>query len=115
MEITGQLIKLLPVQTGTGQKGNWIKQEFVVETMDQYPKKVCMGAWGDIAAGMDQYSPGEKLKISFNPESREYNEKWYTELRAWKIERTGGSANKKETKQEVQENTTSTNDSDLPF
>lgn len=47
LSITGKVIKILPQQTGQGAKGSWFKQEFVIETNDQYPKKVCFSAWGD--------------------------------------------------------------------
>lgn len=89
-EISGKLIKKLGEVTGTGKNGtNWIKQEFVIETQEQYPKKVCLAAWGDRTQDLSQIADGETLKIQFSPESREYNERWYTELRAYRIERMG--------------------------
>jgi hypothetical protein len=88
LEITGTLIQKLQVQSGSSARGEWQKQEFVIETMDNYPKKVCMNVWGaDKVAELATIREGEVLKISFNPESREYNQRWYTDLRAWKIER----------------------------
>jgi hypothetical protein len=86
LEITGKLFKILPEQTGSGKNGNWVKQEFVIETQEQYPKKVCCSAWGDKAATLKGLKPGDMLKVSVNLESREYNERWYTEARAWKID-----------------------------
>ncbi|MEP6700606.1 MAG: DUF3127 domain-containing protein, partial [Bacteroidota bacterium] len=47
MEITGKLLQLLTLQTGTGKNGPWKKQDFIIETGDMYPKKVCIAAWGD--------------------------------------------------------------------
>jgi len=85
LEIEGRIIVILPEQTGTGQRGKWIKQEFVIETSEQFPKKVCFSAWGDKTDILKQFQKGENVIVSFNPESREYNSKWYTELRAWKI------------------------------
>jgi hypothetical protein len=93
LEVEGKLIKTLALQTGQGQKGTWQKQDFVLETEDKFPKKVCFSAWGDKTDEIKRFQIGDKLKVSFNPESREYNEKWYTELRAWKIENSG-AANK---------------------
>jgi hypothetical protein len=73
--------------TGTGKNGtNWIKQEFVLETQDQYPKKVCMSVWGDKTQDLAPLQEGEIVKVQFNVESREYNERWYTEIRAWKLD-----------------------------
>jgi len=86
-EISGKLIKKLNEVTGTGKNGtNWIKQEFVIETQEQYPKKVCLAAWGDRTQDLAQAQMGDMLKLQFSPESREYNERWYTELRAYRIE-----------------------------
>ena len=99
--LKGKLYKILPVQTGTGKNGTWIKQDFIIETEDQYPKKVLLSAWGDKATDFDRYKLGDKLTVSFNAESREYNEKWYTELKAWKIEGGSGAASKPETNDEL--------------
>ena len=85
LEIKGKLIKKLPEQTGEGKFGKWIKQDFVIETQDQYPKKVCFSTWGDKTDMLKKFSEGDIILVSFNPESREFNEKWYTDLRAWKI------------------------------
>ena len=87
MDITGQLIKILPEQTGQGTRGPWIKQEFVIETREQFPKKLCFSSWGDKVEMLRKFSMSDMIKVSFNAESREHNERWYTELRAWRIER----------------------------
>jgi len=86
------VLQLLPQQSGMGKKGPWKKQEFILETQSQYPKKVCLSIWGD---KVDQYNvqPGDELTVSVDLESREYNGRWYTEARAWKIEKSGGSGN----------------------
>ena len=86
LELTGKLIKVLAPQTGTGKNGNWVKQDFIIETIEQYPKKVAMSAWGDKAEDIKKYGLGDVLRVSINLESREYNERWYTEARAWRIE-----------------------------
>lgn len=87
LEITGKLISKLSLLTGTSKSGNnWQKQEFVIETLDQYPKKVCAQLWGDKTDQLSQFEIGSTLKVSFDVESREFNGKWYTDLRAWKIE-----------------------------
>jgi hypothetical protein len=92
MELKGKVIQLLPLQTGMGKKGQWKKQEFIVETQSQYPKKVCLSAWGD---KIDQFNvaAGDIVNISVDLESREYNGRWYTEARAWKLEKSGNSGN----------------------
>lgn len=88
MQLTGKLTQLLPLQTGTGKNGQWKKQEFIVETESQYPKKVCISIWGD-KINDSQLQIGNNLKIDFDIESREYNGRWYTDVKAWKIELAG--------------------------
>jgi hypothetical protein len=90
LEFEGNLIKVLPEVTGQGKNGAWVKQDFVLETEDQYPKKACFTAWGDKSADLKTFSLGEKLRIQFSVESREYNERWYTDLRAIRIDAAGG-------------------------
>ena len=91
LEVVGKLIKVLPEVSGQSQKGPWSKQEFVIETLDaSYPKKVCLTAWGDKVADLKQFADGDTLKATFSAESREYNERWYTELRAFRIESADG-------------------------
>lgn len=85
MELTAKLIQLLPLQTGTGKNGQWKKQDIIVETDGTYPKKVCISIWGD-KINESVLKIGSQLAISFDVESREYNGKWYTDVKAWKIE-----------------------------
>jgi Domain of unknown function (DUF3127) len=90
MEITGKVVNLLPLQSGQGKSGVWKKQEFILETPGQYPKKVCMSLWGEKADEI-KLVPGETITASINIESREYNGKWYTDVRAWKVAKGAGS------------------------
>lgn len=85
MQLTAKLTQLLPIQTGTGKNGEWKKQDIIVETEGQYPKKVCISIWGD-KINEGQLQIGNILKIDFDIESREYNSRWYTDIKAWKIE-----------------------------
>lgn len=85
LDVTGRLVKVLPQQRGQGKNGEWVKQDFIVETTEQYPKKVCFSAWGDKVNDLTRVNVGDELMVSFNVESREYNERWYTDLRAWRI------------------------------
>lgn len=84
MDISGKLVQFLPAQTGNGKNGQWKKQEFILETGDTYPKKVCIAVWGD-KIDMNSFKPGDALDVSFDVESREYNGKWYTDVKAWKV------------------------------
>lgn len=94
MQLTAKLIQVLPLQTGTGKNGEWKKQDIVVETDGQYPKKICISIWGD-KASESVLQVGNILDISFDVESREYNGRWYTDVKAWKVDLVGanGSVN----------------------
>jgi len=87
MEVKGKVVQLLPLQTGMGKKGQWKKQEFIIETPGQYPKKVCLSIWGD---KVDQYkvSVGDDVAVTVDLESREFNGRWYTEARVWKLDKS---------------------------
>lgn len=92
LEITGTLKIKLDVQSGSSARGEWQKQEFVVETQDQYPRQVCFNVWGaDKVSDLNSYKEGDVIKVSFNVESREFKERWYTDLRAWRIEKVADS------------------------
>lgn len=88
MQLTAKLVQVLPLQTGTGKNGQWKKQDIIVETDGQYPKKVCVSIWGD-KINESQLKQGAMLNISFDVESREYNGRWYTDVKAWKVEPAG--------------------------
>lgn len=87
MKIIAKLTQLLPLQTGIGKNGQWRKQDIIVETESQYPKKICISIWGD-KINEKQLVIGTILDISFDLESREFNGKWYTDVKAWKIDWT---------------------------
>ncbi len=95
MEIQGKVIQLMPEQTGEGRNGTWKKKDYVIETGDKYPKKLCFNMWGD---KIDQFpmKEGDDVKVHFDVESREYNGRWYTEVKAWKVDnlsqQAGGGA-----------------------
>lgn len=114
MDLKGKVIQLLPQQNGMGKKGPWKKQEFILETQAQYPKKVCLSIWGD---KVDQFNVavGDLLNVSVDLESREYNGRWYTEARAWKIEKSGGTSSSAPPIGEEPFMADSTATDDLPF
>ena len=91
MELEGRIARKLNVQTGTSARGTWSKQEFVLEYQEgNFPAQVCMNVWGeDKVRELDKYQVGDKVKIAFNLSSREYNGRWYTDVRAWRIEPAG--------------------------
>jgi hypothetical protein len=91
MQLTANLVQVLPVETGMGRNGEWKKQSIVVETDGQFPKKVCVTAWGD-KINASQLQIGKRLTIDFDLESREYNGRWYTDVKAWKVEASANAS-----------------------
>ena len=91
MQITAKLFQVLPLQTGMGRNGEWKKQDIILETEGQYPKKVCIAIWGD-KISESQLQVGNMLTVDFEIESREYNGRWYTDVRAWKVELAGAGS-----------------------
>ena len=91
MQLTARLSQVLPLQSGMGRNGEWKKQDIIVETDGQYPKKICVSVWGD-KINQSQLQPGNMLTIDFDVESREFNGRWYTDVKAWKIEPAGNNS-----------------------
>ena len=93
LEIIGKIYQIFPQQSGVGKNGAWSKREFIIETLEQFPRKVCISVWGDKSDMLEQqHSVGSIVKAGINIESREYNGKWYTDVRAWRIETSQESA-----------------------
>lgn len=93
LDIKCKLLDKLAVQSGTSARGPWSKQEFIVETIEQYPRKICMNVWGqDKVNELVNYNHGEQLSVSVNIESREFNGRWYTDVRAWRIQKDSAEA-----------------------
>ena len=90
LEIEGTLVKVLPEKSGEGKNGRWLKQDFIMETNDKFPKQVCISLWNDKAKELEQFNEGDAIKAGINIESREFREKWYTDVKAWRLEAAGG-------------------------
>ena len=86
MELIGKIIQILPLQEGVSKAGNpWKKQEYILETLGtQYPRKVCFNLFGD---NVDKFpmQVGQDVTVSIDLESREFNGRWYTDVRAWNV------------------------------
>ena len=94
LEIEGTLAQKLPVQSGSSARGPWTKQEFILEFPDgNFTAKACFLAWGqEKVQDLGKYQVGDKVKVSFNLKSREYNGRWYNDLQIWKIAPAGAQA-----------------------
>lgn len=92
MEIKGKIIQKFDLQSGTSKAGNpWKKQNYLLETLDNYPKKIYFDFFGDRA---DQYplNVGDMINLSFDIECREYQGRYYTDIRGWKAEKLDANA-----------------------
>lgn len=94
MEITGRIIAALPPRGGVSQRtGNsWKVQEFVIETHDQYPRKCVFNVFGEDKLTEYNIQVGDELTVSFDIDAREYNGRWYNDVRAWRVVRAGSPA-----------------------
>ncbi|MFT4826840.1 MAG: hypothetical protein ACI9GO_001100 [Bacteroidia bacterium] len=91
--LEGKVVQLLVPQTGESSRGAWKKQDFVIETSENYPKKISIVGFQDMADKVAELKEGDEVKVAINIESREYNSRWYTDVKAWKIDKvSGGSA-----------------------
>ena len=93
LELEGTLRQKLAVQSGTSARGTWAKQEFILEFPDgNFTAQACFTAWGqDKVQELDKYQVGDKIKVSFNLKSREYNGRWYNDLQVWRISPSGAA------------------------
>ena len=89
MEITGKIIAVLPERGGISQRtgSEWKVQEYVLETQEQYPRKMCFDVFGADKIAQFAIQIGDQLTVSFDIDAREYQGRWYNSIRAWKVER----------------------------
>ena len=88
MKTNGKVIEILPIVTGEGKNGTWKSQDYVIETEGQYAKKICFNVFGE---KIDEYKIqlNSQVEVEFDIESREYNGRWYTTIKAWKVTTQG--------------------------
>ena len=93
MELAGRVIAVLEPKGGTSRNGNeWKVQEYVIETHDQYPRRMCFDVFGDDKIKQFNIQVGEELNVSFDIDAREWQGRWFNSIRAWKVERVGAAA-----------------------
>jgi hypothetical protein len=86
-DVQGRVSQIEKEITGEGKAGTWTKQDLIVETQEQYSKKMHFSAWGEKSFFLKDLLEGDQVKISFTIESREFNQRWYTDLRIFKLEK----------------------------
>ncbi len=94
LSVKGKVDQILEPQSGVSRAGKeWSKQEFVIETDEQYPRKVCFTLFGDKVDLIKGLASGEDIEVSFNLESREFNGRWFHNINAWKIDKVSADGN----------------------
>lgn len=89
MEITGKIIAVLPERSGTSARtgSEWRMASYVLETQEQYPRKVAFEVFGSDKIAQFAIKIEDVLTVSFDIDAREYQGKWYNSIRAWKVDR----------------------------
>jgi hypothetical protein len=94
LSVKGRIEQILKPESGVSRAGKeWKKQDFVIETDEQFPRKVCFTLFGDKVDQVSNIAQGQEVEVSFNLESREYNGRWYTNANAWKIDQVSEDNN----------------------
>ena len=94
MELAGKVIAVLEPRSGVSKSSgnNWMVQEYVIETHDQYPRRMCFDVFGEDKIKMFNIQMGEELNVFFDIDAREWQGRWFTSIRAWKVDRVGANA-----------------------
>ena len=93
MELAGQVIAVLEPRGGVSKNGNeWKVQEYVIETHDQYPRRMCFDVFGADKIQQFNIQVGEELNVFFDIDAREWQGRWFNSIRAWKVERVNADA-----------------------
>jgi len=92
MEIIGKVVRLGTLTEGTSARGPWRKQELIIETEEQYPRTVCLICWTNQIDEIQKFAPGQTIKAQIEISSREFNGKWYTDVRVWRFDPVGSTA-----------------------
>lgn len=92
MEITGKVVRLGALTEGTSARGQWRKQDLIIETEEQFPKTVCLTCWSNQIDEIQKFAPGQTIKAQIDLSSREFNGKWYTDVRVWRFDPVSATA-----------------------
>ena len=114
LELTGKITQVLEEKSGNSSRGPWRKQEYVLEIPGDYPKQVCFMVWGD---KIDQFKIAQEdnVTVHFDLESREYNGRWYTDVKAWRVERPDQKPTESDNSPPMWDEQPPMPDDDIPF
>lgn len=94
MELTGKIIQVLEARSGVSKSSgnNWMIQEYVIETQEQYPHRMMFSIFGEDKIQQAAINAGDEVTVSFDINCREFNGRWYNDIRAWKVDHVNGAA-----------------------
>lgn len=92
MELQGKIIAALPVKTGTSARGEWQVQEFVLETHDQFPRKMVFSVFGSDRLERFKVQVGQEVSVAFDIDAHEYNGRWFNSIRAYDVRQVSADA-----------------------
>ena len=85
MELQGKVIAVLPERSGVSARGEWKSQDYVIETHDQYPRKMVFGVFGADRISRFNIQVGQEVTVSFDIDAHEYQGRWFNNIRAFDV------------------------------
>lgn len=92
MEITGKITYVLPERSGTSARGEWKAQSFVIETHDQYPRKMVFDVFGAERLQRFNIKSGDEVTVFFDIDAHEYQDRWFNNIRAYDVRKLDAAA-----------------------
>ena len=92
MEIQGKVIAVLPERSGVSARGEWKSQTYVIETQEQYPKKMAFDVFGADRIASFGIQFGEVINVSFDIDAHEYQGRYFNQIRAWNVTKVSQQA-----------------------
>lgn len=94
MDLTGKIIAIMEARSGVSARtGNpWMMQDYVIEVPGQFPRRMVFNIFGEDRIKQFALQAGEEVTVQFDIDAREYNGRWYNDIRAYNIIRGGQMA-----------------------
>ena len=92
MELQGKVIAVLPERSGVSARGEWKSQTYVIETQEQYPKKMAFDVFGADKIASFSIHSGEVINVSFDIDAHEYQGRYFNQIRAWNVTKVSQQA-----------------------
>ena len=92
MELQGKVIGVMDPRSGESARGKWMSQDYVIETHDNFPRKMVFNIFGEDRIKQFNIQAGEEIVVSFDIDAHEYNGRWFNNIRAWNIQRVDAAA-----------------------